>query len=51
MKQDGTWSKLSDKEKNKIIAAVNKTQSYANTEANKRKKKTGTTNAYYQAGS
>ena len=51
MKQDGTWSKLRDKEKNKIIAAVNKTQSYANTEANKRKKKTSTTNAYYQAGS
>jgi len=51
MKQDGTWSKLSDKEKNKIIAAVNKTQSYANTEANKRKKKTDKTNAYYQAGS
>ena len=51
MKKDGTWAKLSDKDKNKIIAAVNKTQSYANTEANKRKKKTDKTNAYYQAGS
>ena len=46
MKKDGTWAKLSDKDKNKIIAAVNKTQSYANTEANKRKRKADDTNEY-----
>jgi len=51
MKQDGTWAKLSEKEKGAIYTAVNKVTGYANTEANKRKGKTSTTNAYYQAGS